>query len=245
MSLKRTAATTRRILLQVRHDPRTIALMIVLPCLLMALVRYMFDHDRTLFSTIGPQMLGIFPSLLMFIITSVTMLRERSSGTLERLMTTPLAKLDLLAGYVFAFGLIALGQAVLTCLFSFGPLGLQVHHGALAVVAFAIAGALLGSTLGVFLSAFAETEFQAVQFMPAVFLPQFTLSGLFVNHNHLPALLRLLADVLPLYYVVDGIQRELRPTPDGWLVARDAIVVIGCAGLALLLGAATLRRRTA
>src|SRR5882757_6927266 len=104
-----TLATMRRVLLQLRHDPRTVALLVVMPSLLMLLLRYVFDSEAR-FSAIAPALLGIFPFLLMFLVTSITTLRERSSGTLERLMTTPTARIDILLGYAITFGLVALAS---------------------------------------------------------------------------------------------------------------------------------------
>ena len=118
MTAARTAATARRVLTQLRHDPRTVVLLVAVPSLLMVLLRYVFDSTAQ-FSRLAPALLGIFPFTLMFLVTSATTLRERTSGTLERLMTTPLAKLDLLVGYAVAFGVVALvssGCAVLVSL---------------------------------------------------------------------------------------------------------------------------------
>ena len=105
------------------------------------------------------------------------MLRERTTGTLERLMTLPLAKLDLLAGYAIAFGLLAAVQATAVCFVGFALLGLDAPHGAVLVALLAICNALLGMALGLLVSAFARTEFQAVQFMPALIFPQLLLCG--------------------------------------------------------------------
>src|SRR5436190_670632 len=108
MSLRRTTATAQRVLLQLRHDPRTVAMMLVVPCLLIILLRYVYDADPQVFQSIGAPLLGIFPFIVMFLVTSIATLRERTSGTLERLLTMPMAKLDLLAGYGIAFGAVAI-----------------------------------------------------------------------------------------------------------------------------------------
>src|SRR5664279_973299 len=111
MNRATTLATAGRVLRQLRHDPRTIALLIIVPCGLMVLLRYVFD-TKTAFNSLAPALLGIFPFTMMFLVTSITTLRERTSGTLERLMTTPLGKLDLLLGYAIAFGTVALVQVL-------------------------------------------------------------------------------------------------------------------------------------
>src|SRR5680860_664280 len=167
MSVTRTLATARRVLQQLSHDRRSIALMVLMPSVLLVIFKYVYYDNPMVFDRIGPQMLGLFPFIIMFLITSITMLRERTSGTLERLMTLPMSKLDLLMGYGLAFGVVATAQAVVVCAVGFGLLGLNAPHGVLLVGALAILNALLGMALGLFLSAFARTEFQAVQFMPA------------------------------------------------------------------------------
>src|SRR5919201_61068 len=111
MSPRITLQTTARILRQLRHDPRTIALLLVVPTLLLTLMRYVFDAQPQIFDRVGLIMLGVFPFIAMFLITSVAMLRERTTGTLERLLTTPMHKLDLLLGYGLAFALAAAVQA--------------------------------------------------------------------------------------------------------------------------------------
>ena len=180
----------------------------------------------------------------MFLVTSITMLRERTSGTLERLMTMPLAKLDLLAGYGIAFALARRRPGD-------GRLGRRVRAARprrrraaqWVVVALAIANAVLGMALGLFVSAFAQTEFQAVQFMPAVVFPQFLLCGLFVARDEMATWLRWISAVLPLTYAYDALARAAADMLDARF-ALDVAVVCGCIVLALVLGAATLRRRT-
>jgi ABC-2 type transport system permease protein len=180
----------------------------------------------------------------MFLVTSITMLRERTTGTLERLMTMPLAKLDLLLGYGLAFGLIAVVQATITAGVAFGLLGLDVEGSVVLVVLLAIANAILGMSLGLLVSAFARTEFQAVQFMPAFVLPQLLLCGLFVPRDQMAAALEAVSYALPLTYAFDALDRVATDGSLGTDGRIDVVVVIGATLLALALGAATLRRRT-
>ena len=187
MSAAITLAVARRVLLQLRRDPRTIALLLVVPCLLMALLWWMYSGDEATFDALGPPLLAMFPFTVMFLVTSVTTLRERSSGTLERLLSMPMGKLDLLVGYALAFGLVALVQALLAVGLTVGLLGLNLAGPIWALGLVAVVDAVLGTVLGLFVSAFAETEFQAVQFMPALVLPQVLLCGLFVSRDSLPA----------------------------------------------------------
>ena len=192
---------------------------------------------------VGGPLLGLFPFITMFLVTSITMLRERTSGTLERLMAMPLAKLDLLAGYGIAFGAVAAVQAIVTSAIAFGLLGLDVAGPEAAVVGLAVANAVLGMSLGLFVSAFATTEFQAVQFMPAVVFPQLLVCGLFVPRASMAPVLDAAAGVLPLTYAYAGLQRVAEHGFDAtaW---RDLAIVVAVTLLALGLGATTLRRRT-
>jgi ABC-2 type transport system permease protein len=240
-----TLAVAGRVMTQLRHDPRTVALLVVVPSVLVALLRYLFDGRPQVFDAIGGPMVGLFPLILMFLVSSITVLRERTSGTLERLLSMPLSKLDILAGYGLAFAALAAVQAAVVSLVAFGLLGLDVAGSPWAVVGLAVANALLGMSLGLLVSAFAVTEFQAVQFMPAVVLPQLLLCGLFVARDEMAPALRVIAGALPVTYAYDSLNRV---AGDGALGARgllDLAVVLVTIVLALALGAVTLRRRTA
>ncbi len=243
MSVRITAAVALRALSQLRRDPRTIALIMGVPCLLETLLEQLFKGRSPVFQQVGAPLLGLFPFVTMFLVTSITMLRERTSGTLERLMTLPLGKLDLLAGYGIAFALVAVVQAALVSTLTFGVLGLVVAGPRTVVVALAVANAVLGTALGLFVSAFAQTEFQAVQFMPAVVFPQILLCGLFVPRGSMAGWLLGLSDAMPLTYAYDALAHTASNTL-GTRFAIDVVVVGGCILLALALGAATLRRRT-
>jgi ABC-2 type transport system permease protein len=243
VSVRRTLATALRVLRQLRHDPRTVALLLAVPCVLQVLVHELFRDRPLVFQSLGVPLLGLFPFVAMFIVTSITMLRERTTGTLERLLTTPIARGDLLAGYGLAFALVAAAQATLVSALSFGLLGLESDDRPV-VVALAIANAVLGMSLGLFASAFARTEFQAVQFMPAFVLPQILLCGLLVPREEMAGWLQGLSSALPLTYAYDALDRLSAPEPFGVRFWTDVAVVAGATLLALALGAATLRRRT-
>jgi ABC-2 type transport system permease protein len=244
MSVRRTRATAARVLRQLRHDPRTVGLLLIVPCVLEFLVYELFIDSPGTFQSLGVPLLGLFPFVTMFIVTSITMLRERTTGTLERLLTTPLGRGDLLVGYGIAFALVAAVQATLVSLLSFGPLGLESGHSPVSVVAMAIANAVLGMALGLFLSAFARTEFQAVQFMPAFVLPQILLCGLIVPRDEMAEWLEALSALLPLTYAYDALAQLASSDPLGASFWLDVVVVLGVTALSLALGAGTLRRRT-
>jgi ABC-2 type transport system permease protein len=244
MSLRITLATAARVLRQLRRDHRTLALVLLVPPLLMTLFKYVFYGQEETFDRVGPPLVGIFPFVTMFLVTSIAMLRERTTGTLERLMSMPLAKLDLLLGYGLAFAAIAVVQATLTATVAFGFLGLDSAGPVWLIVVFAVGNAVLGMALGLFLSAFAQTEFQAVQFMPAFVIPQILLAGLLVPRENMARVLELVSDVLPMTYAYDALARAAADDL-GRRLAFDAVVITGFIVLALVLGATTLRRRTA
>jgi ABC-2 type transport system permease protein len=245
MSLRASVATALRVLRQLRRDPRTLLLIFGVPCLLETLLKEILAGRTSEFQHVGAPLLGLFPFVSMFVVTSITMLRERTSGTLERLMTLPLHKLDLLAGYGAAFAVVAAVQTAVVSSLAFGLLGLQVSGPRPLVVLLAVANATMGMSLGLFVSAFAATEFQAVQFMPAVFLPQLLLCGLFVGREQMAAWLRIVSDALPLTYAYNALSLVAAGGPYAARFAADVTVTAGTVLLALGLGAATLRRRTA
>ncbi|MEO5877309.1 MAG: ABC transporter permease [Streptosporangiaceae bacterium] len=239
----RTLATARRILAQLRHDHQTVGLLIGVPTLMMVLLRYVFN-DPAAFDRIGPMLLGVFPFAIMFVVTSVGTLRERTTGTLERLMTTPMGKLDFLLGYAVAFGLMALLQVAVVLTVSLTWLGLNVNGPLWALVLVALLDALLGMALGLLASAFARTEFQAVQLMPAFVLPQALLCGLFTARDQMGDVLSWTSDLLPLSYAVDGMKELGRSGGVSGTLVRDMGIVLAFTVVSLVAGAATLRRRT-
>ncbi|WP_340376983.1 ABC transporter permease [Streptomyces sp. SS7] len=245
LNASRATATAARVLRQLRHDPRTIALLLLIPCLMLVLLRYVFDGSPRTFDSIGASLLGIFPLITMFLVTSIATLRERTSGTLERLLAMPLGKGDLIAGYALAFGTLAIIQSALATALAVWFLDLDVIGSPWLLLLVALLDALLGTALGLFVSAFAASEFQAVQFMPAVIFPQLLLCGLFAPRDTMHPALEALSDVLPMSYAVDGMNQVLTHTDMTATFVRDALIVGGCALLVLVLGAATLRRRTA
>ena len=240
----RMLATARRVLGQLRHDPRSIALMLVAPSLLVGLFAWLFSDQEGVFDQFGGAILALFPFIVMFLITSITTLRERRSGTLERLMTTPLAKADFILGYALAFGLMALLQAVITVSFAVGVCGLEVEGELWQLGLVAVVDALLGTALGLLASAFAQTEFQAVQFMPLLVFPQIILGGLFMPRDQMPDVLHSISDWLPLSHAIDAIN-AVTTGEEGSDVYGPVLVVVAFGVGALVLASLTLRRRTA
>ena len=239
-----TGAVATRVLTQLRRDHRTLAMLLVLPCALMTLLWWMFDGlPGEGFSSLGPALLALIPFIIMFLVTSVTTLRERTSGTLERLLAMPMGKLDFLLGYAVAFGLVATVQSALAVGVCVWLLDLTIVGGVWLLMVVAVMDALLGTALGLLVSAFARTEFQAVQFMPALVIPQILLCGLFVPRDQLPRVLEVISDVLPLSYAVDAMQSVAATTETGD-VWQDIAIIAAFVVAGLGLGALTLRRQT-
>lgn len=245
LSTTLTLVTAGRVLSQLRRDPRTLALVLVMPCVLLWLFSEVFAATPAVFQQVAPVMLGVFPFIAMFLVTSVAMVRERTSGTLERLLTTPIAKADLVLGYGLAFGVLALVQACVASAVALGLLGLQAPASIPVLVLLAVTTAVLGSALGLGVSTLARTEFQAVQFMPAVVLPQILLCGLFTPTGTMAGWLDAVSRAMPLRYAAEGMTELTGATSVSATVWTNLGVVATIAVGALALGAATLRRRTA
>ena len=239
----RALATTARVLGQIRHDPRTIGLLLVVPSLLIGLMAWLFA-DTEIFQQIGPAVLGLFPFIIMFLVTSITTLRERRSGTLERLLTMPISKLSFILGYALAFGLLAIVQAVIAVTFAVWVCGLEIEGSVWLLLAVALADGLLGTTLGLFASAFARTEFQVIQFMPALVFPQVILGGVIIARDQMPDALYAISDWLPLSHAIDALNAVSRDSEDAAYVGGKLLVIGAFALGAIVLGALTLRRRS-
>jgi ABC-2 type transport system permease protein len=241
--MKRTLATARRVLQQLSHDRRSVAMIVLLPALLITLFRYIFDSDLAVFARVGPQMLGLFPFIVMFLVTSITMVRERTSGTLERLMTTPLGRGELISGYALAFGLAAVVQSTVSTAVAVWLLDLNIYQ-PWTLLLFAVLDAVLGTSIGLLTSAFAVTEFQAVQFMQVVVIPQILLSGLIAPRDSLPGVLGFISDLLPLSYATDAFTEMANVSTFSRDLTKDLVILVVSIEVAVVLASMTLRRRT-
>ena len=243
-------ATTVRILTQLRRDRRTVFMILLVPALMTVVLYFVLSRQpvgpdgRTPFDRLGINQLGVLPCAVMFPITAITMRRERSNGTLDRLFATPMTKLELLAGYGTAFSLAAAAQAVIVSLVAFRVTHLHIDGSPLLVAMISVLGAILGVSLGLLFSAFATSEYQAVQFAPIVLVPQLFLAGVLVPRDAMPGWLEAISNVLPLSYAVEALQQvstHTAATPRMW---RDIGIIAVFIIAALLGGAATLQRRT-
>lgn len=241
MSIKRTWATARRILSQLSHDPRTIALMILAPCLLMTILKYVYQDQPQVFQRVAGALLGIFPMLVMFLITSVATLRERTSGTLERILILPLSRLEFILGYAKAFGIAALVQAVVVSTVALVLLDLEIAGSQAMLIVIAILDALLGMAIGLFVSSFAKTEFQAVQFLPVILFPQLLLSGLLAPRESMPVLFQWISEILPLTYAVDATNIVISGAGS---IGADLLYIVLFLIALLTAGSLTLQRKT-
>lgn len=238
-----TLATAGRVLRQIVHDKRTLALLLLVPALLIGLVAWIFT-ETDVFDRIAGQMIAMFPFVTMFLVTSIATLRERRSGTLERLLTMPLSKGNFILGYAVAFGFLALLQSMVCVSWAVVVCGFDPGEHMVIFVSTTILSGLLGTSLGLFASAFATSEFQAVQFMPALVFPQILLSGLFLPTDQLPDVLEFVAHLLPMTYAFDALTELAGADPDLVVVGRDDAVLGGFIVVLLLLGSLSLRRRT-
>lgn len=243
MSISRTLTTAARILQQIRHDPRTIALLLVVPSLLVGLVSWIFTNTEV-FDRVGPGMIAMFPFIVMFLVTSIATLRERRTGTMERLLAMPLGKGDLILGYTLAFGLLAVIQSAIVVGFAVWVCGLKIIGSLWLLLAVAVTDAVLGTTLGLLASAFANTEFQVAQFMPAFVFPQILLGGIFLPREQLPELLRQISDWLPLSHAIDALDAIAANSKDASQIGGELLIVGAWIVGAVVLGSVTLRRRT-
>lgn len=243
MNPRKTLAITGRVLSQLKHDHRTLGLLFVVPPVLLTLLKYVFQNSEGLFDSLAPMLLGIFPMIMMFLITSIATLRERTSGTLDRLMTMPISKLDFIAGYAVAFGTVAFVQACVAAGVMLGLLGVTVLGGAVPTIIGAVMAGLLGTSLGLFTSAFAKTEFQAVQFMPAFIFPQLLTCGLFVAREQMAQPLQWFANIMPLTYSVDALKQITVNSSWTSQLSKDLLIVAVYGLAALILGSITIRRK--
>ncbi len=210
---------------------------------------HLFYGDASLDSLdlLGGPFIGLLVFLLVYVVTSVSFLRERSAGTLERLMASPLRRTEIVVGYMIGFTIVALVQAAEVL--GFGLLVLKLYNAGSVLLIFGLEVLLaIGAvSLGIFLSTFARTEFEAVQFIPLVVVPQVLLSGLLVPVSAEPGWLQVISNVLPLTYAVDALREVMLRGAglDSGLVLRDVAVLAGFCVLVIVAASATLRREVA
>jgi ABC-2 type transport system permease protein len=195
-------AVAQRLLRGLRGDRRTVALVVVVP----AFILFLFGEVFARTERVAPILLAVFVFFLTYLLTAVGFLRERTSGTLERVLATPISRTALVVGYVLGFGALAVVQALVLLLASVAFLDVSFAHGVPAFLTFELLGALTALGVGILLSLFAENEFQALQFIPLVITPQVILGGTFRPVSQLPTYLEWPARAMPVTYLIEGME---------------------------------------
>ena len=243
MSVDRTLAIALRILRQISRDRRSLALIIVAPIVVMGLVGFSFGDQQGVLDRIAPGLIAVFVLFFTFVLTGVSFLRERAQGTLERLLTTPVGRADILVGYTTGFFVLAMVQSVIVVTFTLLVLEVNYQGSIWQIWTVLVPLVVVGVSLGVFISTFARNEFQVVQFIPLLMAPQIFLSGVIAEVDKMPAVLEVLAYLLPLTYAVDGLQDiMLRGDSLGSLGLELGVLALYV--VALLIAAAVAVRRS-
>jgi len=242
-SVVRALAITGRVLKQISNDHRTVALMVAVPSLLVGLFSWMLNSQKQ-FDVIGPRLIGLFPFTVMFLLASITTLKERQSGTLERFFTMPMKRGEFIVGYAVAFGLMAVIQGSVTLWFAVTFCNLSVDDNLWLLLFAAVSNAILGMSLGLLASAFARSEFQVIQFMPAFIFPQIILGGLFIPVAQMPDLLQTISEWLPLTHALRALS-DIAEKASQSDIEREIWVVLSVSVGSLILGSLTLRKKTA
>lgn len=244
MAIDRTLAVTLRVLRQIRRDHRSIIMILFVPCFLLWILQITFQNVPGIFDKIAPMLLGTFPFVMIFLVKSITMLRERNTGTLDRMLISPIGRADIMVGYAFAFSILATIQTAISMFFAVVVQNVPVHGSSLATFLIVLLIGVYGTALGLTLSAFARTEFQAVQFMPLFLLPQIFLSGLLVSVDQMPTTLRWLAAINPLRYAFDLLSDVMQSGTPVSERPLELVLVASIPVLVLFLGATTMRRQS-
>lgn len=243
MNPKRIFSTNKRVLRQLKHDHRTLGLVFFMPSVLIVILYYVFEGNSRLFNNIAPLLLGIIPFTLMFIVSSVAVLRERTSGTLDRLLTSPITKLEIILGYGLAFAILALIQALIATVITINILSVPILGSASSILLVAVLSGVCGMSFGLLFSAFSKNEFQAVQFMPAFVLPQFLTCGLFIPREQMADFLRYFSDFMPITYVVTGLNEIKLTDQFSSQLAHSVLIICVFIVFSLALGSISLRSK--
>ena len=243
MSIDRTLAIAVRIVSQIARDHRSVALIIVAPIIVMSLVGFSFADQRDILNRIAPGLIGVFALFFVFLLTGVSFLRERSQGTLERLLTTPVGRADILAGYLLGFLLFAGIQSLVILLYTIFALRIEYQGSLWQIFVLLVVVTIVAVNLGIFISTFARNEFQVVQFIPIILLPQIFLSGAVLPSEQLPGYFQAIGKFLPLTYAVDGLKALMLEGETLGGIGQE-LAVLGAFAIGILALAAITVRRT-
>ncbi len=231
----------RRIILQLGRDRRTLALIVLAPVLVMTLIGLSFP-DKSQLDYIAPALLATVALFFSFLITGVSFLRERSQGTLERLLASPVSRLDVALGYLLGLFVFALLQTLIIFFFTIYVLGVTYHGALWQIIVFQLVIITGSVNLGIFTSTFARNEFQVIQFIPIIILPQIFLGGILWPVEQMPEYLQYLSNVLPLTYAVRGLRDIMLYGNTLWDVRLDFLVLIIFTLITTALASLTLKR---
>lgn len=229
-----------RILRALRGDRRTLGLVLVIPAFIIFLLSEVFPSPRP--PSVAPIVLGVFVFFLTYLLTAIGFLRERTAGTLERVLVAPISRGGIVLGYVLGYGVLATVQSVVLLGSGVYFLDVSFEHGILLFFVVELLAALTALGIGIVLSLFAENEFQAIQFIPVVITPQVLLGGTFLPVKNLPVYLEWPARAMPLTYVIDAMKYVVngRGTIGEFRIAVG--VLAGFAALAVLVAGTFVRR---
>jgi len=243
MTLDRTLAITTRIILQMIRDHRSVVLIFVAPTVVMCLVGFTFSDQEDTLNRLAPGLIATFTLIFTFMLTGVSFLSERAHGTLDRLLMTPVGRGDILVGYLLGFAPFAIAQATVVLLVT--AFGLQVHYqGELWQAAILLLVLIVVAVnLGIFISTFARSEFQVIQFIPLILAPQIFLSGIILPTDQMPTYFQAVAKILPLRYAVDGLQKIMLEGQSLGDVITELTILGGIALALLILAGYTVRHQ--
>ncbi len=231
-----------RVMLQVIRDRRTIVLILVVPLVIASITGFSIP-DKSSLDVFSPAILATLILFFGFLITGISFLRERTQGTLERLLASPISKMDVVAGYLLGLLLFALIQTLIMFFYMVYVLGIHYRGDIWQILIFQILIGINAVCLGTFFSAFARNEFQMIQFIPLVIIPQVFVSGLFIPVNQLPVVLEWASKFMPLTYGVEGIRALMLQGQSLLDIGTDIGVLVAYAVVLLGLAALTLKQK--
>lgn len=236
-------AIANRTIVQLKNDRRMMILLVVIP-LLVAIIVGRSVPDKRILRAIAPGLLATLFLSFGFLMSGISFMKERSQGTMERLMTSTVNRMDVVFGYLLGFLTFAVVQTLVIFLCMVYVLKIGLHGDLWQLIVFQIVISGMAVSLGVFISAFARNEYQLVQFVPMIILPQIFLCGMMWDVSEMPNYLRWISNLMPLTYAVDGMSAMMVRGQGLTDIAKDVGVTIGFAAGFLLLAASTVNKRT-
>lgn len=205
-------------------------------------ITYLYGYeDMASFDNFGPILIGFFVFFFVFLIAGVAFLNERTSGTLERLLATPIKRWEIVIGYLLGFGAFTIIQSTLIAWFSINMLNMMMIGSFALVLLITILTAMVALTIGTFISAFANNELQMIQFIPIVVVPQVFFSGLF-DLSTMEPWLQAIGKFTPLWYIADAL-KNIMIRGKGWSsIAMDVFVLIGICIFFIMANILTLKK---